>query len=353
MIYEEKKEVKMGIKLTPKENFLKVIHKEIPQSIPQGLMGFKGYNGERCYAIVGPSILDETHLVPMTTHVDAFGLKWITNPESMSGLIPDVSNPILKDVTKWRDVIKTPDLSGIDWEIVAKKDIEKSGINDETEARMVTIGLMPFQEFVGFMGFAEGLMAMYEEPDYVKELLNWMADIYMPVIKASIDYYKPDAAYLLDDTAARYNPFFSEEMYVEFMKPVYTKLTKPYVDAGIPLEYHNCGRCEDFYKHAVEFGVVVTDPVQVENDVMNVKKTFGRNLAIAGGTSFPTLPKSFPKVDRDEIREDLHRVLDPLAKDGGFLAFGSYSAIDTDLKELNAAMAEEMYNFCQLYYEKN
>ena len=88
------------MKLTPKENFLKVMHHEIPESIPVGNMGFKGYNGERTYAIIGPSILDETHLVPMTTHIDAFGLKWVTNPESMSGLIPDVSNPILKDVTK-------------------------------------------------------------------------------------------------------------------------------------------------------------------------------------------------------------------------------------------------------------
>ena len=344
------------MKLTPKENFIKVMHHEIPESIPVGGMGFRGYNGERPYAIVGPSILDTYDLTnsgPMS-YYDPFGLRWVGNAESMNGRMPDVSDPMLKDITKWRDVIKAPDidLNSIDWESIAKKDIANSEVNDETEARMVKIGLMPFEEFVGFMGFTEGLMAMYEEPDYVKELLNWMADIYIPVIKASIDYYKPDAAYLLDDTAAKYNPFISRDMYVEFLKPVYTKLCKPYVDAGIPIQYHNCGRAEEFYEDAVEFGVDLTDPFQVQNDLLGNKEKFMGRLAFCGGLEFE-VPKDYPNFDREAMREEIHRQIDPLAKGGGYIASGGARSNGEDITELSAFIREEMYFYCQDYYNKH
>ena len=42
---------------------------------------------------------------------------------------------------------------------------------------------MPFQQLIAFMGFTEGLIAMHEEPEAVKELLHYMADFYVPIIE--------------------------------------------------------------------------------------------------------------------------------------------------------------------------
>ena len=125
---------------------------------------------------------------------------------------------------------------------------------------MGVIGLMPFQQIIAFMGFSNGLMAIYEEPEAFEELLNFMVDVYMPVVQATVDYYTPDILYLLDDTATSFSPFISPELYRSILKPVYKRLAKPAMERGIPLQFHNCGRCEDFIDDMMDFGVKIWDP---------------------------------------------------------------------------------------------
>ena len=125
---------------------------------------------------------------------------------------------------------------------------------------MAVIGLMPFQQVIAFMGFTNGLMASYEEPEAFEELINFMVDIYMPVIQATVDYYEPDLLYLLDDTASAFSPFISPPTYREILKPAYARLTKPAVERGIPIQFHNCGKCEDFVDDMIEIGVKIWDP---------------------------------------------------------------------------------------------
>ena len=42
--------------------------------------------------------------------------------------IPEPGNFILDDITKWRDVIKAPEVPDVDWEAMAKADFEKANI---------------------------------------------------------------------------------------------------------------------------------------------------------------------------------------------------------------------------------
>ncbi len=48
--------------------------------------------------------------------VDLFGVKWVSVPDASGALLPEPGNFLLKDIRQWRDVVKFPDLSGIDWE---------------------------------------------------------------------------------------------------------------------------------------------------------------------------------------------------------------------------------------------
>ena len=45
---------------------------------------------------------------------DIWGVHYVANRESGFAFIPEPGNFILDDITKWRDVIKAPDLSGVD-----------------------------------------------------------------------------------------------------------------------------------------------------------------------------------------------------------------------------------------------
>ncbi len=90
---------------------------------------------------------------------------------------------ILKDIRQWRDVIKKPDLSHVDWEAMAKKDLKKACIYPEETAIVFHMHVGYFQNLMAFMGFENGLCAMYEEPEGVLALLDMLSDFYCEMLK--------------------------------------------------------------------------------------------------------------------------------------------------------------------------
>ncbi|MBR5931921.1 MAG: veratrol--corrinoid protein metyltransferase, partial [Lachnospiraceae bacterium] len=119
--------------LTEKENYLMCLRGEQPEWIPHESMdpAIKGPS-----AMTGPSI--------MMPRVDANGRMWdiwgvelITSAEAAGGRIPKTWDFLLDDITKWRDVIKAPDLTGVDWEQLAKKDLERSAKYTDRENQAV------------------------------------------------------------------------------------------------------------------------------------------------------------------------------------------------------------------------
>lgn len=342
-------------KLTPKENYLRLTTGEIPEHVPLFTMSFPSFNGEIPCKIMGPSLFDETHITPAPTgRIDVWGVNYIANQATNFACIPEPNNYILEDITKWHDVIKKPEMpNDIDWEKMAKIDCERVGLNRTQEAAMGVIGLMPFQQLIAFMGFENGLMAFYEEPDCVKDLLNFMTDIYVPIIQATVDHYNPDIMYLLDDTATNNNPFMSPAMFREFLKPVYKRLTQPIVDRGIPIQFHNCGRCEDFLDDMMDIGTKIWDPAQVSNNLMGIKSKYGRRLAIAGGFNWVP-PSTWPNVTEDHVKQLVRDCIDKYAPDGGFAFFGAALGQygDKTIEQVNKWISEESFLYGRDYYLK-
>lgn len=342
-------------KLTPKQNFLRLLKNELPESVPVFTMGFNGINGETPWKIVGPFLFDETHLTPTPGgRTDIWGVKYVTNKETGFGCIPEPGNFILKDVCEWREIIKAPEMpKDIDWRKMAEKDIAASGINDNESARMGIIGLMPFQQFIAFMGFEEGLCALAEEPEEVSALLHYMADLYVPLVEKTVEYYDIDCLYLLDDTASKYTPFLSVDMYREILKPVYERLTKPAMERGIPVEFHNCGKCEYFLEDMIDFGVKLLDPAQTTNDLEGIKKKYGKDFILCGCFDWVP-PITWPEVNEDEIRKQVRDTIDKFAPYGGFMS--SASALGSPGDELTAKVSgwlmDECYKYSKDYYNR-
>jgi hypothetical protein len=255
---------------------------------------------------------------PPKEWVDAWGVPYVANEETGFAGLPKPGAFMLQDITEWEKVVKAPkypdEFFTADWEAMAKKDLEK--IDRSQTAVLAMGGFMPFQQVVAFMGFTEGLCALVEEPDAVKDMLNYITDYYLPINERIIEYYKPDIVYLLDDTAAKDAPFFSLEIYRDIFKPIYQRLTKMAFERGIPLQFHNCGRCEDFIPDMIDFGVRFWDPAQTKNDLLGIKEKYGKQFGIVGGFDF------VPPADRDateeEVREYVRGILDKYAPGGGY-----------------------------------
>lgn len=339
----------MTTHLTQKENFLRVARGEMPEYVPVSTMGEPG--GAPLMTMADPAIMGSFR-GPEGGN-DPWGVTFVTNKETNYGAIPKPNDFILTDVRKWRDVIKAPDYSGFDWETAAKKDREKY-IKDPEKTAFTISGFADFfQQFISFMGFTEGLCALHEEKEEVAELLDYMLELSLYITKNVLYYYKPEGFYLLDDSASKLHPFISPKLFEELFVPRYKKILELALDDGLPIFYHNCGRCEDFLPAMVEIGVNVWDPAQVENDLGAVKKRFGRKLAINGGFEY-LMPKTWPVVDEEHVRETVRETIRKYAPDGGYIFSGMIRSLDWQdprVQEVNGWIRDEAIKFGKTFYK--
>lgn len=339
----------MTAHLTQKENFLRVARGEMPEYVPVSTMGEPG--GGPLMAMADPCILG-TFRGPKGGK-DPWGVTFVTNEETNFAAIPKPNDFILTDVSKWRDVIKAPDYSGFDWEAAAKADRAKF-IKDPEQTAFVISGFADlFQQFIGFMGFTEGLCALYEEKEEVGELLDYMLEHSLYITKNVLHYYKPEGYYLLDDSASKLQPFISPQLFEELFVPRYKKCLDLALDDGLPIFYHNCGRCEDYLPAMAEIGVKVWDPAQVENDLVAVKEKFGPKLAINGGFEY-AMPKTWPDVDEEEVREKVRETFNKLAPNGGYIFSGMLKTLDWQnprVQEVNGWIRDEAKKLSKTVYK--
>ena len=301
-------------KLTEKENYLMCLRGEQPEWIPHIAMD-QGTPGPS--AGTGPSIMG-MKVEPDGRMFDMWGVELITSKEAAGGRIPKTWDFILDDITKWHDVIKAPSLEGVDWEMMAKKDLEARPIDRENQAVGYSAGGGFFQNLMAFMGFTEGLCALSEEPEECEALFDYLCDFTCEVVKNSIDYYKPDIFGIGDDTAAWGNPFVSLNMFQKFFVPRYARLTDYAKERDLPITYHNCGKCEIFLDDMVNtVGINAWDPAQNCNDLAGIKAKFGNRLILSGCINGSS---TFVADDltEEKIRDILWDVANKYAPGGGF-----------------------------------
>ncbi len=310
--------------MTGKENYMRIIRGEIPAWVPYYTFGKSPLDkDEPAMAGIFPSPLSGDMSVQGPAK-DIFGVTFVPAAEAGGAKIPEPNNFILDDIRKWRDVIKVPDFSDIDWEKTAKKDLEKSNIDRSQTAVILGLHFGYFQRLVAFMGFSEGLIAMFEEPEEVLALNEYLCDFYTDILEKCIDYYKPDILNVCDDTAAWANPFMSPQMFRELFKPFHARQCEVGIRRGIPIEMHDCGRCEDFIDDWRDYGVVAWNPAQVSNDLLAIKKKYGRSLVIQGGWDIIGDELTRPDVTEEEVKASVKKAIDTYAPDGGYVFCGSF-----------------------------
>ncbi len=303
-------------RLTPKENLLRMFDGELPEYLP--FYDFWGWGAGLPFQ-TGEKSADGYP-------IDEFGIEYTTTDASMGGMMPVPGRILLEDITQWRDVIKTPDLSGTDWERLAKdalkdKDVEHNPIILHNAGYFMTL--------MNMMGFVNGLCAMQEEPEEVYALFDYLSEYYLERERALLKYFHGDVYELADDTAAQKCPFISAEQYRELVKPFHKREADMARNAGLRVAMHDCGRAECFIDDWLDIGVQLWEPAQVSNDILGIKKKYGRRLIIAGGWDNQG-PISYPETPDEELREELIRYIDRMAPNGGFCYLASVVGRDTD-----------------------
>lgn len=340
--------------LSPKDNFMRLANFEMPDYVPIYMMGFDCYKGETAVKSAMPMELFPNKQIADNKYIDMWGVTQKSNREGGGmGALPEPGNIIMPDVTKWDQVIKAPAMPDVDWEMLAKKGLEP--IDRSQSAVMSGFFFSPFLTLVSFMGFTEGLCALYEEPEACEELLDYLCDFYVPIIEKCVEYYKPDLVSMGDDFASEKMPFFGKDVYNRLFKKVYHRLAQPAIERGLPIIFHLCGNGEGYVQELYDFGVRFWEPAQGRsNDLLAVKEKYKGKMNIIGGFDWQP-PETWPHVEEEYVRQMLRDCYDKYAPGGGYAYIGHIleNGLDDPIaKKCNDWLNEESYYYGRDYYLK-
>ncbi|MBQ6602336.1 MAG: veratrol--corrinoid protein metyltransferase [Eubacterium sp.] len=291
-------------KLSEKENLMRILDGQEPEFLPK--YDFWGW---------GCGLPMQTgKKSPDGYMLDEFGVELTTTEASMGGFMPVPGRIFLDDITKWRDVVKAPDVSEMDFERLAAEALKDK---DWEHNPVILHNGGYFMTLMNMMGFADGLMAMIEEPEEVYALFEYLNEYYMEKEKGLLKYFHGDVYELADDTAANDFPFISRDVYRELVMPFAKKEADLARDAGLKIGMHDCGKAGCFIDDWLEMGVCIWEPAQTSNDILGIKEKYQGKLTIAGGWDNQG-PISYPDTPDEELEQGLKDYIDAMAPNGGF-----------------------------------
>jgi hypothetical protein len=296
-----------------------------------------------------PDELLTPNAVPDGPVITSLGVKYVGSADWNYGAMPEPGWIVLDDITKWREVVKLPDLTGRDWEGYYKKLVEKI---DREKFIIMPNGGDYYLSLVSLMGFENALLAMHEEPEEVYALFEYLSEFYTTVLKQELYWLKPEVYTLMDDDAAYQAPFFSVDMYRKLIKPFHKKHCDLALDAGCYIDRHDCGKSEQFIDDWLELGVRSWNPAQVSNDLKAIKKKYGSRLVLSGCWDSQG-ELSSKNVDDKVLKDALVEYVDTFAPGGGF----TFSAMiggpmdDPQANEKREIVKDFYFDYVKDYYK--
>jgi len=312
--------------ITLKENLMLLLTGQMPEFVPR----YRLMWGVQMPFMRGTRAADGSG-------TDIFGVKFTNVPGT--GPIQEPGFMLFDDITKWRDYVKTPDFSGLDWEGMANPIVEGW---DPALPRSAGASTGFFQAMYNFMGFENALISCAEEPEEVQALMEYLTDFYVENLKRVIKYYKPDYVTMGDDIAHARSPFVSLNMFRELFKPSWKRYIDVAKDAGLPVVLHDCGNNDILVDDFVELGINAWEPAEESNDILGIKARHDKKIAMMGAFKQNGLV-SYPESTEEEVRAEVRRVIETYAPGGGYAFCGIVlgAADDAMVNQRNEWIADE------------
>jgi hypothetical protein len=103
----------------------------------------------------------------------------------------------------------------------------------------------------------------------------------------------------------------------------------------------------------ISFGVKILDPAQTSNDLLGLKKKYGRDFVLAGCWDWKP-PLNWPDVTEDQIRNMVRANVDTFAPGGGYMGRASALGMPGDkvTAKVNEWLIDEFYWYTRGYYTR-
>ena len=328
--------------LTPRENLLETIRGGNPDRFVQQYEPFK--------LMFTPGITQDARPVEGGPPVvNAWG---ITNiwPAGNPGPFP-VHTPadkiVIQDICEWRDYLKAPPakFSEAEWEacMAAAEKVDRSKY-------FVTAFIAPgiFEKCHELMEMQETLMNFYDEPDDMKDLINYLAEWEMELADDICAHIHPDALFHHDDWGSQTSTFLSPAMFEEFFLEPYKNVYGRFKENGVQLVvHHSDSYARSLVPYMIEMGIDIWQGPMNSNNIPEMIQEYGRQISFMGGIDSASV--DYEGWTKEVIAEQVKKACDacgklyfiPCASQGD--AISSFPGVYEALSEAIGAYSREVF----------
>ena len=222
--------------------------------------------------------------------VDAWGVSR-SYPIGTPGAFPDhdEAHILLKDPTKWREVLKAPQVVFPEEEW--KPFIEMANAVDRNEY-FVTTFFAPgiFEQCHYFMEISNCLINFYEEPEAMHEIIDYITEYELAYAAEVCKYIKPDALFHHDDWGSQLSTFISPAMFEEFFLPAYKKVYGFYKEHGVEvIMHHSDSYAATLVPYMIDMGIDIWQGVMRSNNISELMEKYKGQITFMGGIDSATV----------------------------------------------------------------
>ncbi|WP_407310855.1 uroporphyrinogen decarboxylase family protein [Desulfosporosinus sp. SB140] len=272
--------------------------------------------------------------------------KW---PEGQLGGFPvhDDEHKVLKDITEWEKYVKAPTIATSDEAWAAA--IAHAKTVDRSE-EFVTVFVAPgvFEMCHHLMSMEDALMALYEEPEAMHELIDYLTEYELAYAKVLIDRLHPDCIFHHDDWGSQKSSFISPAMFEEFYLPAYKKIYGYYKDHGVELiVHHSDSYAANLVPYMIEMGVDIWQGVMTTNNTPELVKKYGEQISFMGDidSGVVDFPAWTPEISVREVERACKNCgtlfFIPCLTQGG--NWSSFPGVYDSVSEAIDRMSKEMF----------
>lgn len=249
---------------------------------------------------------------------DPFGVVWNRTEDKDIGIVEGqvLPEPSLEGF-RLPDPLSERNFAGIPELIQAEPD----------KFRVFGLGFSLFERAWTLRGMEDLLMDMIVNPEFVRDLLRWLADYNIAVVTEAMTRFEVDAIYFGDDWGQQHGLIMGPELWREFLFPELKRMYGAVKARGKRVYIHSCGDVDELFDSLIEIGLDCFNPFQPEvMDIYQLMRQYRGRLTFHGGMSTQrTLPYGTPA----EVRAETARLLE--AGRGGNYIFAPAHAVESDV----------------------
>jgi len=236
---------------------------------------------------------------------------------------PELLDFRVKSRAEWDELkaLLKPDPARVKWEAV-----EAQHARWREQGKFICLGAIPGYEATWRKTGPEALlMAIAEDPDWVREMYAYDAEMIVGMAQLYLDRGLDfDGVWLWDDLGYKNASLFSPRAYREQLLPYHRQLCEFAHSHDYPTVLHSCGRVIDLVPQLIEAGFDCLQALEVKAgmDLAQLVREFGAHLCFMGGVDVRT----FFAEDARELENEVRAKLEiGMSNPGGYVFHSDHS----------------------------